>query len=197
MTGGIYCEVHLTSFDKQTLTNVRQKMQQLFAAGHLIPRGDSLTQQIINYWYNNVSRKMGRILSSWSVPTNRGYYNRTVDLTRSICLGVYSNGKLRRMYRFSGGRSEALPRTTSKRHHPVPAERAESFLSEYQLVHAKGFSIVIAATMPYAVRLEKEYSRPVLLGVISRIIKSIQEFATQDKDQIYGYIFESTGGFES
>lgn len=213
MTGGIYCEVPLGPIYKEgTIVSIHEHMKNLFGSSKGVPDNKTITDWIIDTWYTNVSRKMGRILSSWKVPGNRGYYNRTVDLTRSFCMGVYKNGKLRKMYRFTGGSKEKetfepsdqgtspsmgdLKRMSwlAHRRHPDPAERAESFLKGYDLVHKTGYAVVIAATMPYAVRLEAGYRLPVLSMVINRMTATLDEFNGSSKG-IYGYIFESTGDY--
>jgi hypothetical protein len=67
-------------------------------------------------------------------------------------------------------------------------------LKEYNLVHKTGYVVVIAATMPYAVRLEAGYRLPVLSMVINRMTATLDEFNGSSKG-IYGYIFESTGDY--
>ena len=226
MIGGIYCEASLGPiYDNGVLMSVRQGMQRLFGEKNIVPKGETLNEQIINYWYNDISRRMGRILSSWKNPTNRGYYNRTVDLTRSICLGVYHNGKLKRMYRFTGGHREmgmfdssgnASDMSTFRMElvsydkHPSPAARAIQFLKEYELIYRNDFTVVIAATMPYAVRLEyngngagsqtgyKGYNLPVLKDVVNRMLAAVYDFKKDNKGGVmYGYVFETGGRFEA
>lgn len=227
MIGGIYCESNLGPiYNWNTLQSIRQGMLKLFGDKNIVPRGEDLNEQIINYWYNDVSRRMSKILSSWKAPTNREYYNRTVDLTRSICLGVYHKGKLKRMYRFTGGSREKgmfepsdigsndSPMSTFRMEmvsydsHPNPASRAKQFLEEYDLRYKNDFSVVIAATMPYAVRLEatgsavgrdgkvyRGYGLHVLKDVINRMLLGIYNFKGGGSGTIYGYVFESTGGY--
>lgn len=225
MIGGIYCEASLGPiFDNGVIMSVRQGMQRLFGEKEIIPRGETLSEQIINYWYEDVSKRMSKILSSWKVPTNRGYYNRTSDLTRSICLGVYHNGKLKRTYRFTGGQqhekytqSEMGSGTSygdtvhlqymGATKHPNPAARAREFLEGYDLIHKKDFTVVIAATMPYAVRLEYSgqfgnnsggYALPVLRLVVNRMLSGIYDFKKGNKSGVfYGYVFENGGRFEA
>lgn len=236
MTGGIYCEVTLgTIYEERLLGRVNDRMRSLFGASlpGVLAKSGSLTQAIIDHWYTDVSRKMGRILSSWTVPGNRGYYNRTVDLTRSICLGVYYRGKLRKMYRFTGGHRELSAFSSSdngtgtsekssfrlwalSRNHPDPAARAASFLQSFKLTYKTGYTLVIAATMPYAVRLEYKgmnrgsktmfggYGLNVLSDVVVRMLRSVFDFKQGASDSslvekgapIYGYIFETTGQYE-
>ena len=194
MTGGIYCESYIGRvYDEGKFESIHERMNRLFGSSLGLPSNKTLTQQVIDAWYNIVSRKMGRVLSSWSAPGNRGFKNRTVDLTRSICMGVYKDGKLRRMYRFTGGSSEESP--TGRERHPDPDSRAQQFLNDYDLVHKRDYAIVIAATMPYAVRLEAEYGYNVLYDVINRIISSIEEYSGGKSKSLYGYIFESTGEY--
>lgn len=229
MIGGIYCEASLGPiYDNGTLMSVRQGMHRLFGEKNLVPKGETFNEQIINYWYKDVSARMSKILSSWKVPTNRGYYNRTVDLTRSICLGVYYNGNLKRMYRFTGGsREQSMQRPSdqgtnsswistlrleliSYSSHPNPAARAKAFLESYDLIHKKDFSVVIAATMPYAVRLEYNgkggctqtnyggYNLPVLKHVVNRMLAGVYDFKKQNTNGVfYGYVFETGGRFEA
>lgn len=209
MTGGIYCEVPLRGYNERTLGSVKSRMLDLFGTTNGFPTTEDFNIEVINYWYKKVSKKMASILSSWKVPGNRGYYNRTVDLTRSICLGIYFNGKLRKMYRFTGGHSELTPYTPSDygsmpskstaiklnylgmTRHPDPAIRAQQFLDGYNLINTKGFVLVVAATMPYAVKLEITLRLPVLSMVINRILQPVYEFGSGRP--FYGYIFEKTG----
>lgn len=225
MIGGIYCEAALGPiYDEGKLESVRQKFKRLIGTSEILPKGKTLNEQIINHFYDDVSKRMGKILSSWSPPTNRGYYNRTVDLTRSICLGVYHNGNLMRMYRFTGGSRERgmsqpsdLGSNSSKNDtlrmeligydlHPSPADRAKKFLESYDLLHKKDFVVVIAATMPYAVRLEynggtgtyKGYNIPVLKLVVNRMLSGVYNFKKGNTGGVmYGYVFETGGRFEA
>lgn len=227
MIGGIYCEASLGPiYDNGTLMSVRQGMHRLFGEKNIVPKGDTFNEQIVNYWYNNISRKMSRILSSWQPPTNRGYFNRTVDLTRSICLGVYYNGNLKRMYRFTGGSPEKMANQPSnisgagklsaseashlsslgRRNHPDPSARAKQFLEGYDLIHKKDFSVVIAATMPYAVRLEYAsfggksggYAIPVLKLVVNKMLSSVYDFKKRNTGGVfYGYVFETGGRIDA
>lgn len=209
MIGGIFCESNLGAiYEEKTLMSVRQRFKQLVGSGDLIPRGETLTEQIVNHFYDEISQKMGKVLSSWKPPANRGYYNRTVDLTRSICLGIYNRGKLRRMYRFTGGHREkglftpsdlgtnTSSSTTyrlsmlSKANHPDPAARAQQFLSEYDPIYNKDFSVVIAATMPYAARLEVGYRLPVLKLVVDRMLSGVYDFKRRESGVYYGYVFD-------
>ena len=224
MIGGIYCEASLGPiYDKGRLMSVRQGMQRLFGEKYIVPRGETLNEQIIDYWYKDVSRRMSKILSSWKVPTNRGYYNRTADLTRSICLGIYHKGKLKRMYRFTGG-SQHEKYTQSDQgvgsstkdtihmqymgstRHPDPAARAREFLESYDVLYRNDFSVVIAATMPYAVRLEYGgrvgdntggYALPVLKLVVNRMLAGVYDFKSRESGTVYGYVFETGGRFEA
>jgi hypothetical protein len=209
MIGGIYCESNLGPiYQEKTLLSARQKFKKLIGTGDILPKGESINEQIINYFYDDVSRRMSKILNSWTPPVNRGYYNRTVDLTRSICLGVYNKGVLRRMYRFTGGRRERglftpsdLGTNTSssatyrmemlgKSNHPDPAERAQQFLKEYDPYYGKDFSLVIAATMPYAARLEIGYRLPVLKLVVDRMLAGVYDFKKRESGVYYGYVFD-------
>lgn len=227
MIGGIYCESNLGPiYSENTLESVRQKFRRLVDAGEIVPKGETLNEQIVNHFYDKISSNMGKILSSWKVPTNRQFYNRTVDLTRSICLGVYHKGKLMKMYRFSGGSREKgytepsdmgsnSSGVTSARleirahdHHPDPASRARQFLQEYDVIYKNDFTVVIAATMPYAVRLETTgsvvgkngktysgYGLHVLKDVSARMLKYVFDFKNRTSGTFYGYVFESSGGF--
>lgn len=214
MIGGIYCEANIgTVFKDGQIISIKQQLKKLFGDDSMMPSGKELSDFVVNYFYNDISGKMAKVLSSWQPPTNRGYYNRTVDLTRSICLGVYHNGALKRMYRFTGGHRErglfqpsdlgtnTSPSATyrmeilSKMNHPDPAERAYAFLQDYDLFYKSGFSFVIAATMPYAVRLEVGYSLPVLKLVVNRMLTGLYEFKGNSNKVLYGYVFESSGGF--
>ena len=72
MIGGIYCEASLGPiYDNGTLMSVRKGMQRLFGENNIIPNGDTLNEQIVNYWYKDVSTRMSKILSSWKPPLRR------------------------------------------------------------------------------------------------------------------------------
>lgn len=209
MIGGIYCEVPIgTIVEEKIVISVNTRMRQLI--GEKLVDNVSLTQQIIDYWYEKMSKEMRSVLLTWKVPTDRFFYNRTIDLTRSICVGVYKDGKLRRMYRFNEGVSEKRPNESNEwgsgisgatagrlsqlgsSHHPDPAKRAEQFLSEYDLIHKKNYAVVVAATMPYAVWLEKKLAMPVLSLVINRILKPVYAYSAKTPfNAFYGYIISS------
>ena len=228
MIGGIYCEAALGPvYTQGKLESVRQKFKRLIGTGEIVPKGETLNEQIINHFYKTTSERMSKILSSWKPPTNRGYYNRTADLTRSICLGVYHNGNLMRMYRFTGGQQHEKYTSSDlgtgasdadmihmqyigMTRHPDPAARAKEFLESYDLIHKRDFVVVIAATMPYAVRLEYNglgeksetnyggYNLPVLKLVINRMLSGIYDFKDGNKGGVmYGYVFETGGRFEA
>ena len=218
MIGGIYCEIPVGILFKDTKRYARRtKLNKLFGVKMDIFRPEAVNDFIINGGYDAngnkvdglyqiVQRKLGRIMSSAKVPANKGYYNRTVDLMRSTCAGVYHNGELKRMYRFTGGHSELGAVTASdmgtspssksvarmswlgRTKHPDPAQRAQMFLDGYKLKEPVGFTVVIASTMPYAVRLEYEYRRSVLKALYPRFVAMLTDFKPQNIH--YGYVFE-------
>lgn len=193
MIGGIYYELSLGElFDKKRVVSIRTAMKELFNAYPEFFDGDNLTKSIDNYWYNRLKKNMNSILSKSKPGGKRDYYNRTVDLTRSFCMGTYYNGKLRQMYRFEGGKNEA---PIQRRHSESPSARAEMFLRGHKTMTKYGHTIVFAVTMPYAVCLEKEYGKRVLIGFANALAKDITSFKSFKGQELYGYVFEPTGEY--
>lgn len=134
----------------------------------------------------------------------REHLHRSSDLIRSTVLAVFKNGQWTKdYYRFDAKQPmEAQPLLP---HDWDLDQRAAEFLSEYKLHYDSRFTAVIAATAPYAVRLEANdwsvdrypgYALAVLKYGISRIGGALIK-ARPDNVKgkaMYGYIFESTGG---
>lgn len=201
MTGGIYCEISLSPlYDKNKIISVNKRMEEIIGK-HTEPVIVDLYmyQKVCNVWHEILSKRMNDILSRWTRGGLRYYFNRTVDLTRSICFGVYYNNKLQRTYRFQGGSNEMQP---IRRHRENPETRASQFLKEYKLYDKHGYALVIAATMPYAVQQEAGNGYAVLEWVMNDLLKDVYKFngdkaISSERGSLaspkYGYIFESTG----
>lgn len=230
MTSGIYLEIPLGEYyDDTKRYGVRENIKKIFGIDARFLRKDVLDNYIINGAeghtsqypgiYQIISRKLGRLLSSLPYDdasgktVTRGYKNRTGDLIRSSCFGIYRDGHLRRVYRFTGGKQEGMEPTEyeanigmtevdvrhlmdvsiSHGYHPNPAERAQSFLQGYKLQEgSRGFTVVYATTMPYAVFLEKRSFAPirVMEGIRPQLEAMAAPLRTSTKGTKYGYIFD-------
>jgi hypothetical protein len=230
MTSGIYLEVPLGEYyDETKRYGARENVKKIFGIDARFLRKDVLDNYIINGEEGNtsqhpgiyqiISRKFGRLLASLPYDdasgktVTRGYKNRTGDLIRSSCFGIFRNGKLRRMYRFTGGKLDGMEPTEyeesigmtevdvqrlmnvsiSHGYHPDPSERAQSFLQGYKLKEgSRGFTLVYATTMPYAVFLEKRSFAPirVMEGIRTQLEAMAAPLRTSGKGTKYGYIFD-------
>lgn len=234
MTSGIYLDIFMGRYyDEELPPRVRRGVKRLFGFDARTLSSAVIDDYIVNGVagrrgenpgiYQSISRKYGRLLSKLpyddggGAAVTRGFRHRTTDLIKSFCFGIYRDGTLRRVYRFTGGKSDGWEPTevqasfgmTSKdvrrlsaasvSHgwHPDPAERAQSFLSEYvPKGGSKGFSVVFAATMPYAVILENRGGGTigggkirVMEGIKSSLIAMAAPLRSSGKAVQYGYIF--------
>lgn len=229
MTSGIFLEVNLGQYyDESRRYAARNNIRKIFGINANILKKDVLDNYIISGEEGNrashpgiyqiIANKFGKLLSNLPYDDAsgktvvRGFMNRSGDLIRSFCFGIYRDGMLRRMYRFTGGKQDGWTPTeveysigmdnedvyrlemTSIEHgyHPDPAERAKNFLEQYKvMLGKKGFSVVFAATMPYATFLEKRKIGMirVMEGIKPQLLNMTAPLRTSTKDYYYGYIF--------
>ena len=205
MIGGIFLEIPFGNvYNQNTMSRIHTNINRLFGFDDKYFTHGNWDKRIVKQLYDiakdSVSRHRGTV--------RREHLSRSGDLIRSTAMGVFYKGKWDgHLYRFDGGPDhEAEPYPWAK--HPDPQTRARSFLREYQPIIDSRFTIVIAVTMPYAVRVENNgddgsgrwfgYNLAVLKYGINRIGNAIfkaRPEAAQGKAQ-YGYIFEKTGGME-
>jgi hypothetical protein len=210
MIGGIFLEIPFGDvYHQSTVSRIHTNINRSFGFD------DKYFTKV--YWDKKVLSQIYKIAKT-SIGKHRGdvrkdFNSRTGDLIRSTAMGVFYNGKWDgNLYRFTGGPdNEDVPSPNTR--HPDKDTRARDFMSSYELAVQSRFSVVIAATMPYAVRLEKEvssvvqgkdgrmyhgYDLAVLKYGINRIGNDI--FKARPDSQIgkaqYGYIFETNGGRE-
>ncbi|MBP5681287.1 MAG: hypothetical protein J6X31_09600 [Bacteroidales bacterium] len=231
MTSGIFLEIPLGRYyDKKVCYSIRKNVKKIFGFDARSLENEVIDDYIINGEEGNVSKhpgiyriiakKFGRLLASLPYDDAsgksvvRGFMNRSGDLIRSFCFGVYRDGELRRMYRFTGGKLDGWEPTEMEYaigmknadvyrlekvsiehgYHPDPAERAQSFLQQYRLLSGHtGFTVVFAVTMPYAVMLErtgdvKRYSIQVMEGIKAQLVNMTSSLRTSKKDYHYGYV---------
>lgn len=214
MIGGIYFEIPFGDiYDENRRYACREHAMRIIGS-KFVSTFDK--KRLDNALVNTIFKKAKETVSKRMSSLRRGYYNRTVDLMRSTCVGFYLDGKLVEEYRYTGGTSEKSPKT---KHEVGPAERASAFLRQYRLLVKSRFTVVIAATMPYAVKLEKvgidyegvaadSYSdkknikisgTPVLIRGIEHISTAVLRMRphTWMNRAVYGYIFESSGARET
>lgn len=230
MTSGIVLEIPLGQYyDDKARYGTRTNIKKIFGIDARFLKKDVLDNYIISGETGNTSshpgiyqiiaKKFGRLLSSlpYDDATGkavvRGYKNRTGDLIRSSCFGIFRDGQLRRMYRFTGGKQEGMEPTEYEEsigmtevdvqrllnvsimhgYHPNPSERAESFMKGYKLrLGNYGFTVVFAVTMPYAVMLEKRSFYPirVMEGIRPQLENMVAPLQTSTKKSLYDYIFD-------
>ena len=199
MIGGIFLEIPFGDVYKvEKVSHIRTNLNRLlglpakyFTKGNF---DNELVESIYKIAKTSLSKHRGDV--------RREHYSRSGDLIRSTAMGVYLDGKLKsEPYRFKGGSDHELePFPWTK--HPDPESRARQFLEEYEPIVSSRFTVVIAVTMPYAVRVENNgddgsgrwfgYNLAVLKYGINRVGNDIfraRPEAAQGKAQ-YGYIFE-------
>jgi len=201
MIGGIFLEIPFGQVYKQSsVLSINKNINRLFGfSDNYLTKGNmdrEIVSQILRIGKEDISRHLSSI--------NREYQHRSSDLIRSTVLGVFKDGKWTKdYYRFDSKQPEEAP--PLRPHDWDLDQRAVEFLSEYKL-HYTGsrFTAVIAATAPYAVRVEANnwavdrypgYALAVLKYGISRIggaLMRARPDAANGK-AMYGYIFESTG----
>lgn len=228
MTSGLFLEVPLGEYyDDKKRYGVRENVKKIFGIDARFLQKTVIDNYIINGEEGNtaqhpgiyqiIAKKFGRLLSSLPYDDAsgkgvvRGYKNRTGDLIRSSCFGIFRDGSLRRMYRFTGGKQEGMEPneyeyaigmtevdvqrlmnvSISHGYHPDPSERAQSFMNDYKLrLGNKGFTIVFATTMPYAVFLEKRKFAAirVMEGIRPQLEAMAAPLRTSSKRVLYDYI---------
>ena len=205
MIGGIYLEIPFGDvYKKERVSRIRTNINRLFGYNDNFFTHGNMDRAIVNRIYGiakeSVSKHRGDV--------RREHLSRSGDLIRSTAMGVFLDGKWDgRLYRFTGGPDhEAEPMSWAK--HPDPQQRSKAFMKEYIPFVRSRFTVVIAVTMPYAVRVEINdwsyvsdggnypgYALAVLKYGINRIGNDIfraRPDAMNGKAQ-YGYIFEKTG----
>lgn len=205
MIGGIYLEIPFGQvYKKSNVLSIRKNINKLFGYDdNYLTKGNldnSIVEEIMRIGKEDISRHLSSI--------NREYQHRSSDLIRSTVLGVFKDGKWTKdYYRFDSKQPEEAP--PLRPHDWDLDQRAVEFLNEYKL-HYTGsrFTAVIAATAPYAVRVEANdwavdrypgYALAVLKYGINRIggaLMKARPDAASGK-AVYGYIFESTGGSQT
>lgn len=206
MIGGIYCEVPFFNvYDKSVASSARKRAKELLGYDVKFLSTEVLDfhirAKLFELGKDGLSRRMSRI--------PRGYENRTVDLMRSTGMAVFHDGVLQEDYthQYSGGQTESSEKPT--KHKEGPETRFYRFIRQYECLYNKGFTVVFAATMPYAVRMEMDgfrfvttphgtfggYAASVLkLGINDIIGKLVNSRNPKIKSPVkYGYIFESSG----
>ena len=201
MIGGIFLEIPFGQVYKQSsVLSIRKNINRLFGfSDNYLTKGNmdkEIVSQILRIGKEDISRHLSSI--------NREYQHRSSDLIRSTVLGVFKDGKWTKdYYRFDSKQPEEAP--PLRPHDWDLDQRAVEFLSEYKL-HYTGsrFTAVIAATAPYAVRVEANnwavdrypgYALAVLKYGINRIGGALMKARPDSASgkAMYGYIFESTG----
>lgn len=204
MIGGIFIEIPFGSVYKvETVSHIRQGLNKLLGFNDNYFTKGNFDKQIVEKLL-----KVGKEdISKHRSIVRREHLHRTSDLIRSTVLGIFKDGKWTGdYYRFDGKQAEEAPPLVQ--HDWDLDQRAVEFLSEYEPHYESRFTAVIAATAPYAVRVEANggfasfnaniyfgYNLAVLKYGISRIagaLMKIRPDAMKGK-AIYGYIFESTG----
>ena len=202
MIGGIFLEIPFGDvYHQSTVSRIHTNINRLF--------GFDDKYFTKGYWDKKVLRQIYDIAKT-SVSKHRGdvrreHKSRSGDLIRSTAMAVFYNGQWDgNIYRFTGGPDhEDEPYPWAR--HPDPDMRAGAFMSQYQLAVPSRFSVVIAVTMPYAVRVEVNgsdsegryfgYNLAVLKYGINRIANDIFKARpdSQKGKAQYGYIFENSG----
>ena len=205
MIGGIFLEIPFgVVYNKSTMSRIHTNINKLFGfQDKYFTHGNwdkKIKSQIFDIAKKSVSRHRGTV--------RREHLSRSGDLIRSTAVGLFYEGKWDgNLYRFEGGpTNEAIPYPWAK--HPDPQMRAGAFMASYKPIVQSRFTVVIAVTMPYAVRVENNgddgsgrwfgYNLAVLKYGINRIGNDIfkaRPDSMQGKAQ-YGYIFEKTGEME-
>lgn len=202
MIGGIFLEIPFGQVYKQsTVLSIRKNINRLFGLpSDYLTKGNldkEIVNQILRIGREDISRHLGSI--------RREYQHRSSDLIRSTVLGVFKDGKWSGdYYRFDSKQAQEAP--PIRPHDWDLDQRAVEFLSDYKLQYAGSrFTAVIAATAPYAVRVEANnwsvdrypgYALAVLKYGINRIAGALMKARpdAMNGKAMYGYIFESTGG---
>ena len=198
MIGGIFLEIPFGEVYKvETVSHIRTNLNKLlglppkyFTKGNM---DKEIVDRIMKIGKEDISRHRSTV--------RKEHKHRSSDLIRSTVFAVFKDGKWDgKYYRFDKVQPpEALPLVE---HDWDLDQRAVEFLSEYEPYYDSRFTAVIAATAPYAVRVESDGSEPiqgydlaVLKYGINRIGGALMKARPDSAKgkEVYGYIFESTG----
>jgi hypothetical protein len=207
MIGGIFLEIPFGDVYKvETVSHIRTNLNKLlgfppkyFTKGNF---DKEIVDRIMKIGKEDISRHRSTV--------RKEHKHRSSDLIRSTVFAVFKDGKWdRKYYRFDSMQPQEAPPLVE--HDWDLDQRAVEFLSEYEPYYDSRFTAVIAATAPYAVRVEANggfasfnariyygYNLAVLKYGISRIGGALMKARpdSQKGKAIYGYIFESTGARE-
>lgn len=201
MIGGIFLEIPFGDiYHVESVSRIRTNINKLFGFSDNYFTKGNMDKQIVSRILKIGREDISRHLST----VRKDYQHRSSDLIRSTVLGVFKDGKWTKdYYRFDSKQPEEAPPLRPHDDWDLD-QRAVEFLSEYKL-HYTGsrFTAVIAATAPYAVRVESTnrtwdypgYALAVLKYGINRIGGALMK-ARPDSAKgsaMYGYIFETTG----
>lgn len=205
MIGGIFLEIPFGDvYHKSTMSRIHSNINRLFGFNDkYFTSGNwdkKIVNQILQIGKEDISKHRSKV--------KREHLHRSSDLIRSTVLGVYKDGRWTRdYYRFDRKQAKEAPPLVE--HDWDLDQRAVEFLSDYKPFNESSrFTAVIAATAPYAVRVESNewgykgqyhgYALAVLKYGINRIggaLMKARPDAARGK-AIYGYIFENGGGSE-
>lgn len=198
MIGGIFLEIPFGEVYKvETVSHIRTNLNKLFGfQSNYYTKGNwdkKIVDQIMRIGKEDISKHRSSV--------RREHLHRTSDLIRSTVFAVFKDGKWDgKYYRFDKAQTPEAPPLVE--HDWDLDQRAVEFLSEYEPYYDSRFTAVIAATAPYAVRVESDGSEPipgydlaVLKYGINRIGGALMKARPDSAKgkEVYGYIFESTG----
>ena len=199
MIGGIFLEIPFGDIYKvENVSRIRTNINKLFGyKSNYFTKGNmdkSIVNQILRIGKDDISRHLSSI--------SREYQHRSSDLMRSTVLGIFKDGKwTKEYYRFDRKQPEEAP--PLRPHDWDLDQRAVEFLSGFKPHYQSRFTAVIAATAPYAVRVESTnssfYYRGYALAVLKHAINRIGGALLKARPDaangkaMYGYIFETNG----
>ena len=198
MIGGIFLEIPFGDvYHQSTVSRIHTNINRLFGFDDkYFTKGywdKKIVDQIMEVGKEDISKHRSTV--------RREHLNRTSDLVRSTVFAVFKDGNWdRKYYRFDSMQPQEAPPLVE--HDWDLDQRAVEFLSEYEPYYDSRFTAVIAATAPYAVRVESDGSEPipgydlaVLKYGINRIGGALMKARPDSAKgkEVYGYIFESTG----
>ena len=199
MIGGIFLEIPFGDiYHVEYVSRIRTNINKLFGySDNYFTKGNmdkQIVGQILKIGKEDISRHLSTV--------RRDYQHRSSDLIRSTVLAVFKDGKWTKdYYRFDSKQPQEAP--PLRPHDWDLDQRAVEFLSGFKPHYASRFTAVIAATAPYAVRVEStnwtwdypSYALAVLKYGINRIggaLMKARPEAARGK-AMYGYIFETNG----
>jgi hypothetical protein len=158
-----------------------------------------IEKYLISIAYTSMSRRI-------SAKHRRDFLNDTVDLMHSMGVWVqkgYGKNGQNQVRQFKGGTPE---RTTSRKPHTErPEDRLQKNIGTVSKIVGTPMPthwyVCFAATMPYAVRIEYEYKKRVLIGQFHTLMNQFVRDSGMGLNgdggvkfykYYYGYIFEST-----